>query len=193
VGAFGDISRRLGQAAANFEAQALVNLLIANAGLGPTMKDGQPLFHSTHGNVSTTGAAPSETTLSAARLAMRRQTGPSGGLIVVEPVYVVVPPEMETATQKTLTAIQPVTLDNVNAFSNLRLVVEPRLVDAHRWYLSADPAAIDGLEFSYLSGAPGPQVQSRAGFHVDGLEVRVSLDWGAGFVEHRGWYSNAGA
>jgi hypothetical protein len=192
VGAFADISRRLGQAAANFEAQALVNLLVSNAGLGPVMKDGQTLFHSTHKNVSTSGAAPSETTLSAARLAMRRQTGPSGGLIVVEPVYVVVPPEMETATQKTLTSIQPVTLDNVNPFSNLRLVVEPRLVDADRWYLTADPTSIDGLEFAYLSGAPGPQIQSRAGFHVDGLEVRISLDWGAGFVEHRGWYSNAG-
>jgi hypothetical protein len=192
VNAFGDISRRLGQAAANFEATALVNLLVSNSGLGPVMKDTKTLFHSTHKNVSATGAAVSETTLSAARLAMRRQTGPSGGLIVVEPAYVVVPPEVETATQKALTAIQPVELDNVNVFSNLRLVVEPRLVDTTRWYLAADPAAIDGLEFAYLSGAPGPQVQSRAGFHVDGLEVRVSLDWGAGFVEHRGWYTNAG-
>jgi phage head maturation protease len=150
VNAFGDISRRLGQAAANFEAQALVNLLVSNAGLGPTMKDTKTLFHADHKNVSTSGAAPSETTLDAARLAMRRQTGPSGGLIIVEPVYLVVPPEMETATQKTLTAIQPVEIDNVNAFSFLRMIVEPRLVDADRWYLVADPAAIDGLEFAYL-------------------------------------------
>jgi hypothetical protein len=28
---------------------------------------------------------------------------------------------------------------------------------------------------------------------VDGVEIRVILDFGAGFVDHRGWYANAGA
>ena len=63
VGAFTDLSRRLGQAAAAFEAQFLVDLLTAQSGLGPDMKDAKPLFHADHGNVSGTGAAPSETTL----------------------------------------------------------------------------------------------------------------------------------
>jgi hypothetical protein len=71
-----------------------------------------------------------------------------GGLIVVEPAFVVVPPEMETATQKTLTAIQPVVIDNVNVFSRLSLIVEPRLKDTTRWYVVADPATIDGLEYT---------------------------------------------
>ena len=192
LGAFSTISGRLGSAAAGFEAQFLVDLLISNSGLGPTMSDGAVLFHATHGNVSVSGAAPSEDTLSAARLAMRRQTGPSGGLIVVEPRYVLVPPDIETTTQKLLTTIQPVTVDEVNAFSDLTLVVEPRLTDTERWYLVAAPEQIDGLEYSYLSGAPGPQTESRAGFEVDGIEVKVRLDFGAGFTDWRGWYGNAG-
>ena len=57
----------------------------------------------------------------------------------------------------------------------------------------ADPGEIDGLEFAYLSGAEGPQVESRSGWDVDGVEIRVILDFGAGFIDHRGWFMNAGA
>lgn len=192
LGAFTDLSRRLGQAAGAFEAQFLVDLLVANSGLGPVMSDGENLFDATHGNVAGSGAVPSETTLSAARLAMRKQTGKGGGLISVTPRFLLAPPDMETSCEKLLTQVQAVTTDGVNPFARLSLVIEPRLTDAARWYLVADPAEIDGLEYAYLSGAPGPQVETRAGFEVDGVQVKVRLDFGGGFVDHRGWYSNAG-
>ena len=155
VGAFTDLTRRLGQAAAAFESQFLVDLLIAQAGLGPDMSDENPLFDAAHGNVSDTGAAPGETTLSAARLAMRKQTGPSGGLIAVTPRYVLIPSDMETATEKVLSAIQATSTDDVNPFARLALIVEPRLTDAARWYVAADPAQIDGLEYAYLGRRAG--------------------------------------
>jgi hypothetical protein len=126
VGAFTDLSRRLGNAAASFEAQFLVDLLVQSSGLGPLMADGQRLFHSTHGNLSGTGAAPSEDTLKAARLAMRKQTGLGGGLIDVTPYAVLVPADLETATEKLLSQIQAAKTDDVNPFTSLRLVVEPR-------------------------------------------------------------------
>lgn len=193
VGAFTDLSRRLGQAATAFEAQFLVDLLTAQAGLGPDMSDGNPLFHSTHGNVSTSGAAPSENTLSAARLAMRKQTGLGGGLIDVTPWAVLIPSDLETATEKLLTQIQAVTVDEVNPFAGLKLIVEPRLTSTTAWFVVASPATVDGLEFAHLAGSEGPQIESRAGFEVDGVQIRVRLDYGAGFVDHRGWYRNAGA
>jgi hypothetical protein len=192
LGAFADVTRRLGLAAASFEAQFLVDLLTVQSGVGPDMADDAPLFDASHGNKSVAGAAPSETTLNDARLAMRKQTGPSGGLIVVEPAYVVVPPELETATEKLLTSIQPVVIDNVNVFSRLKLIVEPRFKDAFRWYVVADPASVDGLEYAYLAGSPGPQTFTRLGFEIDGVETKVRLDYGGGFVDWRGWYTNAG-
>jgi phage head maturation protease len=192
LGAFADLSRRMGAAASSFEAQFLVDLIVANAGLGPTMKDGKTVFHTDHGNVSGTGAAPDEGTLSAARLAMRHQRGPDGGLIVVEPAFLVVPAEMETASEKLLTAIRAITVDDVNVFAKLALVVEPRFTDSKRWYVTANPAQCDGLEYAYLAGSPGPQVETQVGFDVDGMRIRVRLDFGGGFVDHRGWYSNAG-
>ncbi|HEX2448467.1 MAG TPA: Mu-like prophage major head subunit gpT family protein [Methyloceanibacter sp.] len=193
VGAFTDLPRRLGQAAAAFEAQSLVTLLEGAAGVGPDMSDDKALFHTDHGNLAGSDAACDETTLSAGRSAMRKQTGLGGALIAVTPKYLVVPSELETACQKFLATFTPTTTDDVAVFSNLTLIVEPRLSDDGRWYLVADPGQVDGLEFAYLASEPGPQTDTQAGFKVDGVEVKVRLDYGAGFVDWRGWYCNPGA
>ncbi|MCA0319825.1 MAG: Mu-like prophage major head subunit gpT family protein [Proteobacteria bacterium] len=191
LGAFTDLSRRMGQAAAAFEADFLVNLVREGAGAGPVMSDGKRLFHADHGNLAGAGAAISETTLSAARLALRRQTGLKGELISVTPRYLVVSPENETIAEKTVSAIQATKVDDANVFTKLVVVVEPRFT-GNAWYLTADPGEIDGLEYAYLEGEPGPQITTQAGFTVDGVQIRIRLDFGAGFVDHRGWFRNPG-
>ncbi|WP_287185055.1 prohead protease/major capsid protein fusion protein, partial [Rhodovulum sp.] len=194
LGAFADLARRMGQAAAETEARILVTLLEAGSGNGPTMSDGKTLFHADHGNKAGTGAAISDATLSAARLALRTQKGIEDRTIRVTPRNLLVPPALETTAEKWLASIAPATAADVNPFSgSLSLVVEPRLSSSTRWYVTADPGEIDGLEFAYLSGAEGPQVESRSGWDVDGVEIRVILDFGAGFIDHRGWFMNAGA
>jgi phage head maturation protease len=194
LGAFADLARRMGQAAAETEARILVTLLEAGSGNGPTLSDGKTLFHTDHGNKAGTGAVISDATLSAARLALRTQKGIEDRTIRVTPRNLLVPPALETTAEKWLASIAPATAADVNPFSgSLSLVVEPRLSSATRWYVTADPGEIDGLEFAYLSGAEGPQVESRLGWDVDGVEIRVILDFGAGFIDHRGWFMNAGA
>jgi phage head maturation protease len=194
LGAFADLARRMGQAAAETEARILVTLLEAGSGNGPTLSDGKTLFHADHGNKAGTGAAISDATLSAARLALRTQKGIEDRTIRVTPRNLLVPPALETTAEKWLASIAPATAADVNPCSgSLSLVVEPRLSSATRWYVTADPGEIDGLEFAYLSGAEGPQVESRSGWDVDGVDIRVILDFGAGFIDHRGWFMNAGA
>ena len=194
LGAFADLARRMGQAAAETEARILVTLLESGTGNGPTMSDGKALFHAQHGNKAATGAVISDATLSAARLALRTQKGIEDRTIRATPRNLLVPPALETTAEKWLASIAPATAADVNPFSgSLSLVVEPRLSSATRWYVTADPGEIDGLEFAYLSGAEGPQVESRSGWDVDGVEIRVILDFGAGFIDHRGWYMNPGA
>jgi len=194
LGAFSDLARRMGQAAAETEARILVTLLEAGSGNGPTLSDGKTLFHADHGNKAGTGAVISDATLSAARLALRTQKGIEDRTIRVTPKNLLVPPALETTAEKWLATIAPATAADVNPFSgSLSLVVEPRLTSATRWYVTADPGEIDGLEFAYLSGNEGPQVESRSGWDVDGVEIRVILDFGAGFIDHRGWFMNAGA
>jgi len=194
LGAFSDLARRLGSAAAETEARILVDLLESNTGNGPKMDDGKTLFHADHGNKAAAGAAISDATLSAARLALRTQKGLSGQPIRVTPKHLLVPPALETEAEKWLATVAAAKAADVNPFSgSLSLVVEPRLASATRWYVTADPGEIDGLEFAYLAGGEGPQVESKSGWDVDGVEIRVILDYGAGFVDHRGWYANAGA
>jgi hypothetical protein len=105
-----------------------------------------------------------------------------------------VPSDLETASEKLLTTIQATRVQDVNVFQNaLTLVVEPRLTSPTRWYVVAAPAEIDGLEYAYLAGQPGPQIESQTGFRIDGVELKVRLDYGAGFIDHRGWFVNEGA
>lgn len=194
LGAFTDLARRMGQAAAETEARLLVGLLEANSGSGPTLADGKALFDGSHGNRAAKGAAISDDSLSAARLALRTQKGLTDLVVRVTPKYLLVSPHLETEAERWLATVAPTKALDVNPFSQvLTMVVEPRLSSASRWYVTADPGEIDGLEYAYLSGNEGPQVVSQAGWDVDGVEIRVILDFGAGFVDHRGWYMNQGA
>lgn len=193
VGAFTDMSAKWGEAAADFEAQQLVDLLEAGSGAGPVMDDGTTLFHADHGNIAASGAAISVTSLAEARLKMRKQKGLAGRPINVRPRFIVVPPELELTAEQVLAAIQPTTTDDVNPFGGkLELLVETRLSSATRWYLVSDPATTEGLEYSYLQGEEGPQIETKQGFEIDGMAFKVRLDFGAAFLEHRGWFCNSG-
>ena len=119
---------------------------------------------------------------------MRKMKGLGGLLIDVTPRYVLVPPELETLAEQVLTEIAAAKTEDVNPFGKLSLLVEPRLTVANRWYVVADPASAEGLEYAYLEGAPGPQIETRAGFDVDGVQTRVRLDFGAGWIDHRAWH-----
>jgi hypothetical protein len=190
LGAFDLVPRKLGQAASAFEAKFLVDLIESN----PVMSDSNPLFDAAHGNVDASGAPINLESLGAARLAMRRQVGLTGELISVTPRYLLVPPELETSGQQMVATLVPNTVDQVNPWvGQLEVIVEPRLSENLQWYVIADASEVDGLEYAYLEGEAGPQIDTRAGFDVDGTEIRVRLDFGAGFIDHRGWYRNVGA
>ncbi|MGY6662217.1 MAG: prohead protease/major capsid protein fusion protein [Glycocaulis sp.] len=194
LGAFGRWSAIMGQAAAETEAALLVELLTEADGAGPVMQDGKRLFHADHGNFAAEGLAVGETSLSAARLAMRTQKGLDGkSPIAVTPRFLLVHPSQETAAEKLLTQIQALSAQDVNVFGGkLELLVEPRLPET-AWYVFADPAQAPVLEYAYLSSAPGPQMASRDGWEVLGREFRVHLDFGCGATDWRGAYLNPGA
>jgi HK97 family phage prohead protease len=195
LGAFADLNAKFGLSAAEFEAQFLVDLLQSGSGNGPNMPDGNPLFHSSHGNKATTPNVPGAgTALEDARLAMRKQKGIDGRPINVAPKFLLAPAEIETVAERVLAQIQPTKATDVNPFGGkFELLVEARLSSGTRWYLVGDPAIVEGLEYAYLQGEEGPQIFTRAGFEVDGVEVKCRLDFGAAFLDHRGWYVNFGA
>lgn len=190
LGALNDIFALLGREAADFEAEQIIALLETNSGNGPNMDDGDPLFHANHGNRHVSGGTMGTSTFSAARIAMRTQRSPAGRLLNVVPKWLVVPPQLETAGEVALTAVNATEIDNANPFANrLMLMVEPRLSSAARWYLSGEWS---GLIHSYLSGSEGPQTESRVGFEVDGVQFKIRLDWGCGALDHRFMWMNPG-
>lgn len=189
LGAFARWAEMMGRAAAETEADQLVALLRGN----PVMEDGNPLFHPDHGNLSATGAAPSVDSLSAARLALRRQTGLDGvSPISATPRFILAAPELETTIEKLLADLAAAKVDDQNPFSGkMTLLIEPRL-PGDDWYVFADPAMLPVLEYAYLSSAQGPQIASRDGWEVLGREFRVVLDFGCGAVDWRGAYHDLG-
>ncbi|HYN38221.1 MAG TPA: Mu-like prophage major head subunit gpT family protein [Rhodospirillales bacterium] len=188
LGLLGDVPARLGRAARETEDQQLVNVLVGSGGVGVTMGDGKALFHTDHSNLAGSGAAIDETTLSAARLAMRRQTDGRGNRVAVNPQWLVVPPDLETTAQKQLSAIQAAEVANVNAFTGLRLLVEPRLTDQGRWYLAGE--GVEGLVIVRLEGRAGPQVDSAVDFDTKSVKFSVLNDFAVLALDWRGWYLN---
>ena len=196
LGAFNNVPRLLGIAAREHETQMVVDLLISNGGAGPAMGDGATLFHGSHGNLAASGAVLTVASLGAARAAMRLQKSMEGRPINIVPKYLLVPAALETSAEQLLTGIEATKTSDVNPFSGkLELLVDPRLdaASATRWYLAPDPGRYDGLEYAHLAGESGPQVEMQAGWRVDGVEWKVRLDFGCGFVSSNAWYANPGA
>jgi phage major head subunit gpT-like protein len=193
LGAFADVPQQFGIAAREFESAQVVSLLTSAAGAGPTMGSGSPLFHSTHGNLASVGAAISITSLGAARAAMRLQKNLDNRVVNITPKYLVVPAALETVAEQLLTQIHATKAADVNPIK-LELVVDPRLDAASslRWYLAGDQNR-GGLEVAHLAGSEGPIVETKNGFEVDGVSFKVRLDFGCGFTDFRTWYQNPGA
>jgi len=194
---FSDIASELSMQAAEFENAQLAALLISN----PVMADTFALFSSQHGNLAASGGAIADTTLTAARLAMRLSVNQNGQPIAVSPKYLLCAATQETTAEKGLAAIYPATTANANVFTGaLSLIVDPRLDAAGQtlpWYVFGDPQLVPTIEFSYLSGSEGPHVETRSGFaqgsDIDGTEVLCRLDFGCGAISTVGAYKNPGA
>jgi phage major head subunit gpT-like protein len=189
LGAFADFSRQAGLAAANKEADVFVDLLMSN----PTMSDGVAMFATEHANLAAAGAGINLSTMSAARASLRKQKGLDGKSPTnAEPLFLIVSPDRETEAEQVLAEVAASSTADANPFTRrLNLLVEPRLTDGS-WFVVADPQQVPSLEYAYLDGNRGPQVVTRPGFEVMGLEVRISLDFGAGLVDWRGMFRNPG-
>jgi hypothetical protein len=190
VGAFGNSAARL-------ENRTVYSILTANAALG----DGTALFAAGHSNLAGAGAAISVASLGVGRAAMRLQKGLQAEELNLAPAYLIVPATQEAlAYQFTSSNFTPTQPSQVNEFrAGGRTALEPiveAILDANStlaWYLAADNAQVDTVEFCHLEGASGPVVESDVGFEVDGINYKARLDFAAKAIDYRGLYKNPGA
>ena len=178
----------LGRAAKRTLSKFTFDFIVNNAAI----YDALAWFHASHGNLGT-GANIETASISAARIALRNMKGLDGTTpINAVPRFLLVGPEHETFADLALSNIYAATVADANPFTGrLTSLVEPRIT-GRRWYIFADPAALPVLEYAYLSSAQGPQMASREGWDVLGMEFRVVLDFGAGATDFRGAFFNPG-
>jgi len=185
------IPQALGAAAAQTESDVVWDLLLSN----PNFVDNVAVFDAAHGNLAASAGAINTTTLAAARAAMRKQKSKAGHFLNLGPQYLVVGPDKELeAFQFTSSNYVPAKNADINDSRNtsLQVIVDARIT-GNQWYLYAAPGMVDTFEYAYLEGEQGVFTETREGFEVDGMEIKARLVFGAGWIDYRGVYKNAGA
>lgn len=192
--AFTRIPAMYGTAIATLESDVVWGIITAN----PVMGDGNALFHASHKNLAAPGTPLSVTAIGTGRTAMAKQTGLDKKTVLnIRPAYLITPSALElTAEQIVASSLFPAQTDKVvpNSIRSLTVTTEPRLDAASdtAWYLAANPAQIDTIEYAYLEGQEGAYIETRNGFDVDGVEIKCRLDFGAKAIDWRGFYRNPG-
>ena len=193
MGALQDISAKMTRGARAWFEGFLVGIIVSN----PPLADGQAVFSAAHKNLSATPAAPSDASIAEGKLGMRLQTDLSGNPLNLMPRYIFLPAALETTMDQLLATLYPAQPDQaIVAARTLTPIVDSRLDQAGQtkpWYLFAEPSAAAVFEYSDLEGYSGPQVQATELFTSLGTSYRVVWHVGAGAVDSRGGWKNAGA
>ena len=196
--AFSRLAQMLGRAAARSIEIDVYSLFALNSGNGPTMEDGNPLFHSaSHFNIGT-GATISVDSLDADRVLMAQQMDPSqNDYLDIRPSILVLPIGLGgTARVINSSTYDPESsspLQKPNKVQGLfqDIVDTPRLSGTAR-YLFADPMVEPVFEVAFLNGVQTPFMEMNEPFNVDGMQWKIRLDYGFGAIGWRGVVKNAG-
>lgn len=199
LGAFTRVALALGQAAGRTIEKDVYALFGLNSGNGPTMSDGNPLFHASHGNIAGSGAAPSVAAFDAARQALASQKDPGGNdyLDITAAIWLG-PLALGGQARVVNDAQYDVDVSNKFQVPNkvrgmVRDVVDTPRLAGNAWYLLADPAIEPVFEVAFLDGVQTPTLEQEVNFRSDGLSWKVVHKYGVAAVGYRGIHKNPGA
>ena len=198
LGSFITLSEMLGRAAARTIEADVYATLALNGGLGPTMSDGDTLFHANHGNIGS-GAALSSSAIDADRVLMASQKDVGGNdYLDLRPAVLLVPIGLG-GDARTINDAQydPDTANKLQKPNKVRglfsdVVDTPRLSGTRR-YMFADPNVAPVIEVAFLNGEQMPFLDSQEGFTIDGVQWKVREDYGIAAIDYRGAVTDAGA
>ena len=187
----------MGRACRALEAELAYNYLINN----PDGPDGTALFSSTHKNLASAGAKPTEASIDAALLAMSVQKDASGKLIRVVPRVGVFPAAWKSTVDKLLNtefwndANAAATQKNTAYRVLGKLVFEPRLDAAFEgsnlpWFIIGQENK--GVCIVHLRGYEKPQMTTEKSFNIDGFRAKIRHFCGSYVASHQALYKNPG-
>jgi hypothetical protein len=198
LGAVADQMKALGETAAKAIEKEVFALFAANSGFGPTMSDSHPFFYSGRSNIGT-GSAISAAALDADKVVMRSQLNPSGDdHLDVSPYVLLVPLTLETtANTINASAFDPTSGAGAQVPNPAKgiftdIVGSPRLSGTRR-YLLANPATNPAFVVAFLEeSGQAPYIETRDGFEVDGMDLKVRIDFMAQAFDPQMAITNAG-
>lgn len=197
LGAFIGLASDLGRAGRRTVESAVFALLAENSGLGPTMLDGDTLFHANHGNIGT-GAALTMASIDADRVLMGGQTDISGNEFLDLRPAIWLGPLGSGGTARTINDAQydPDTANKLQKPNTVRGifrdVVDTARLSGTRYYLFADPSEAPVIEVAFLNGETEPYLMMEEAFSSRGAKWRATLDFGVAAIDYRGAVTNAG-
>lgn len=197
LSAFDEVPRMIGRGAAVKLEEIFWTLVLANTG---------SFFHNDNANLKTS-AALSVSGLTAAVTLMRQMVDTQGVPVLVQPKYLVVPPELEAVADQLFSslnlavtqAITPSTAALMEADGNpfkgkYQPLVVPHLssdsfsgYSASSWYLFGDPRDVAAFGIGYLNGVERPTIEtSDVDFSQLGIQYRGYMDFGVCQIDSRG-------
>ena len=195
--------KRFGRASARSIAKFVAQTLLES---NPNTYDGNPLFHSSHANVSAGGANDAlgfqnGQNLQTGFVAMSNKT--IGGVYhTVQPKFLLIPPALQFTARQILNsqviivagsnAATPTIFGNTNVVSGLLTpIIDPFLTNQTAYYMLADPMDTPILDIAFLNGkqtpdllVERPQMTNLAGgddpyeFEFDTMRYKVRYDYG---------------
>jgi len=198
VAAVRAIPRNLAHAAWRTLSAQVAALFTDNAGTGPTLSDGVPLFDALHGNLGSTALAANSWQATVAAM-FKQAEFHSGERLGLRPRYCLVPIDLEKAALEIFTS-EIVPEDNA-AYRNVlqrsadSVLVVPQWTDATDWAAVADPAELEGLCIGYRFGrAPELFVADSdltgGMFTNDELRIKVRFVFAVGIGDYRALYKH---
>lgn len=200
LGVLARLPRTFANTARLLEDRIVWELINGNSNLS----DGTAFFASARGNLASSGGAISATTVGAGRTAMMLQRRPGAkadreDIIVAYPNLLIVPHTLETKALQFLETIYPEQPANATPaiHQRLQLLVVPFLSSTFAsgsdgaWYLHDQ--RLPAVQASRLQGYDAPMVSTEETRSPKGITYTAEHMFGAGLVEPRGIYKNAGS
>lgn len=205
LGAFLQIPRALGRAAAHSVEKETFTIFMANGG---------SFFASGNSNLNTTNPL-AVAGLTTAVTAFMNQTDANSMPIMVMPAIVLVPTTLDVTarqlyvdTEISNTVTKLITADSDGAVTKeyksnpykglYKPLSSPWLENASltgyatdAWYLLADPADVPAIEIAFLNGNQTPTIESGdVDFNQLGIQYRAYFDYGVAYQDYRGAQKN---
>lgn len=159
---------------------ALETCLLANAGLGQTLLDGNPLFHASRANIAASGSIDNMK-VGELRALVKGQTTPAGVRLNLDADVLLGSPASQSLLEQIAALLAPA--------ARLRVLADSNLSGMRVYaFASGNPPMAHG----YVGGA-GPSIVTQSAWATLGLDVRTTLHFAVGVVNTRGSATAAGA